>query len=106
MTAYNFKDLTSYKFGKLTVLRRGPDYVYTVRSGKRRGKKATSARWYCICECGRESLVLRDSLKRKGTKSCGCLRENVVRNLFGGVWKDFKKENEKKFYEEIYKSTV
>lgn len=54
-------DLTGIKFGKLTVLRQGP------HSGK-------FLKWYCICECGNESLVFASALRTGITKSCGCLR--------------------------------
>ena len=59
-------DLTGMTFNKLTVLRQGPDFIY---SGKRRSA------WYCKCSCGNEKelLVLGYSLKIGHTKSCGCL---------------------------------
>ena len=54
-------DMAGKQFGKWTVLRRG-------------GTSATrKALWLCRCECGKESLVDGDSLRRGGSKSCGCL---------------------------------
>lgn len=52
-------DLTGQRFGQLTVLHRGPNDG----SGK--------ARWYCRCDCGRETLVSRSNLKSGNIKTCG-----------------------------------
>jgi hypothetical protein len=40
----------------------------------------------CICDCGKNTNVLKASLMRGLTKSCGCLHKEVVRNL----WKNDK----------------
>ena len=39
----NFKDLTGMKFGRLTVVKRGEDYITP------KGKKII--RWLCECDC-------------------------------------------------------
>lgn len=31
-------------------------------------------RWLCLCDCGKEVVVLGDKLKTNNTKSCGCLQ--------------------------------
>jgi hypothetical protein len=36
-----------------------------------------NARWRCICECGGETIALGNNLKRRRTKSCGCLQKEV-----------------------------
>lgn len=56
-------------FGKLLVLRRGPDLI---QGGKRR------AAWYCKCSCGNpeELLISGDSLKTNHSKSCGCAKKD------------------------------
>lgn len=55
-------DLTGQRFGRLTVIRRGPN--------ANRGK----ARWWCECSCGKSCvLVFSFSLRGGDTKSCGCL---------------------------------
>ena len=36
-------------------------------------------RWFCTCVCGREGRALEDNLKRGGTKSCGCLSSDTVK---------------------------
>lgn len=74
-----FNDLIGKQFGKLTVIKRGEDYVW---NDKR------YARWLCRCECGNETLVTSSSLKCGKTKSCGCLQreitsQNNVNNLLG-----------------------
>lgn len=63
------KDLTGKKFSKLTVLRQGPDLIY---SGGRRSA------WWCRCDCGNENELLIDgySLRSNHTKSCGCIHKD------------------------------
>lgn len=60
-------------FGRLTVLRRGPDYT---RNGHSRSQ------WYCQCACGTEILVLAQSLLCGATVSCGCFHKEQVSQLF------------------------
>jgi hypothetical protein len=31
-------------------------------------------RWFCRCDCGKETLVFASALRTGNTKSCGCLR--------------------------------
>lgn len=50
-------NLTSKKFGKLTVL----EFV-------------GNSKWRCICDCGKETFVLTANLNRGNTTSCGCIR--------------------------------
>lgn len=58
--AFNFKDLTGKKFGRLTVL--GLSHIANRNS-----------HWKCLCDCGKITTVYRGNLKKKhGTKSCGC----------------------------------
>ncbi len=61
-------DLTGHKSGKLTVI---------CRQGSRHGESL----WLCKCECGNEKLVTAYSLRTRKTKSCGCLRIEVVRKI-------------------------
>ena len=35
--------------------------------------KSRHLSWLCKCDCGREKVVLGNSLIRGDTKSCGCL---------------------------------
>lgn len=63
----NFKDLTSQKFGRLTVVKRGPDY--------RKGVPT----WECVCECGNTRTVRAGILTRGESQSCGCLKKEIQR---------------------------
>ena len=67
-------DLTGEKFGRLTVIRRGPDHI--LPSGKH------IVQWYCQCDCGNPNLILvyTDNLRRKNTESCGCLNKEKISN--------------------------
>lgn len=65
-------DETAHRYGKLTVIGRGPDQLQT--DGRRK------ARWWCRCDCGSESVLVLGKLLRNGkTKSCGCLYAEVAR---------------------------
>jgi phosphotransferase system IIB component len=69
-----FIDLTGQKFDRLTVIKRGEDYI--TPSGKR------NIRWLCKCACdGKEVLVLGSSLKKGNTRSCGCLMIEKVTEI-------------------------
>ena len=56
------------KFGRLTALS-------VLKSNLRPSLK----RWKCRCECGKICIVSSNNLKRKNTKSCGCLSREVNR---------------------------
>lgn len=58
-------DLVGQKFGKLTVVRRD----------KNSGKQTM---WGCECECGEQVSVGAHRLKNGQTKSCGCLRFEIL----------------------------
>lgn len=59
-------DLTGRKFGRLTA----------VEMTDKRNRNG-SIYWKCRCDCGRETFVTSDVLRRGAVKSCGCLqREN------------------------------
>ena len=60
-----YEDLSGRRFGNLTVLRRGADYINP------QGKKYV--KYECICDCGNLTSVPRSDLKSGATKSCGCL---------------------------------
>lgn len=57
-------DLTSKKFGRLTVIERAEDYISP------KGKKYTQ--WLCQCDCGKFKVVSTSRLKDGTTQSCGC----------------------------------
>jgi 5-methylcytosine-specific restriction endonuclease McrA len=58
--AWNFKDCTGHRFGKLTVV-------------KQLETRMKSAQWWVRCDCGIEKAVLRVSLRRSA--SCGCSKK-------------------------------
>lgn len=64
-----FKDITGQKFNKLTVI-------------KVNGKcPATgSYRFDVICECGNTLTVTGTLLRRGHTKSCGCIKKDILKN--------------------------
>lgn len=53
------KDLSNLKFSKLTAV----EHV---------GTKRNNAVWRCVCECGKERLVMSGKLISGHTRSCGC----------------------------------
>ena len=60
-----FEDLTGKKFGRWTVLSRAPN-------------RGTRTAWTCKCECGTVKDILSCHLKSGRSKSCGCLRREVL----------------------------
>ena len=69
------EDLTGMVFGRLTVLEQAEDYI-NVKSGQH------YARWLCECSCKERNKIIThgSSLKNKRTQSCGCLRNNNIKN--------------------------
>jgi hypothetical protein len=59
------------KFGLLTVVE---------RAGRNRWG---NAKWRCVCECGREKIVLGTALRAETAVSCGCL--NRFNNMIHGA---------------------
>ncbi len=59
-----FQDLTDLKVGRLRVL----EYL----GGK-------PARWLCLCDCGATTKVIGQRLRKRWTKSCGCLQKDKAR---------------------------
>lgn len=68
----SFKDRTGDRFGNLVVMSRAQDYV--APNGKRH------VRWLCKCDCGKETVVDVCQLVGGDTKSCGCLKEEKLKN--------------------------
>lgn len=59
-------DLQGNVFNRLTVLERSL-------------KKGRHSYWLCICSCGKKHIARQDGLIANAIKSCGCLRNEVVR---------------------------
>ena len=66
------------RYGRLVVVRRVPNGV--------RGK----ARFLCRCDCDNEVIVLAESLRNGTTKSCGCLRRDLMRQRAEALAKSLK----------------
>jgi hypothetical protein len=64
-------NLVGRVFGRLTVLARAGS---TDRAPPR-------PLWRCRCACGEETVVLAESLRAGRTRSCGCLRAEIAREL-------------------------
>ena len=64
-------DLTGQRFGRWTVLKRGPDYESPFGDHK-------IVRWVCRCDCGKVSIVHGPALKRGLSTSCGCYHSEAV----------------------------
>lgn len=61
----NFKDETGSVYGRLTVVSRNIE--------SKKGK----AKWNCLCECGKQTIVDGDKLRRGHTVSCGCYHRDI-----------------------------
>jgi len=63
-----FIDLTGSNFGRLTVVEQAESKII---SGQR------VYMWRCKCTCGNDIVVLGASLRRGGTRSCGCFQSEM-----------------------------
>lgn len=61
-------NLIGQRFGRLTVIDKAEKY------------KDGHTMWLCRCDCGNEKAVLEKTLKNGKTKSCGCLRTEMLIN--------------------------
>lgn len=62
-------EMVGKRFGRLTVIKRGPDHE---SNGNR------TRRWFCRCDCGVEVLTFGNGLRSGHAKSCGCLHKDVI----------------------------
>lgn len=58
------------KFNRLKVIAKANDYI---------SKNITYDRWICKCDCGKKIIVRGSVLRNSKTKSCGCLRIEVLK---------------------------
>lgn len=65
------EDLTGQRFGRLTVIEKDSER-----------DKEGHAKWLCRCDCGNVVSVTKGSLKIGHTRSCGCLRRDVLKKRF------------------------
>ena len=73
-TAHNFIDLTGKRFGRLVVVSRAEN-------------KGQMCRWNCVCDCGNETTVYSNNLRRGYTQSCGCYRHECELERASGIKK-------------------
>lgn len=66
-------DLTGKTFERLRVVERAGSYINVDGMN-------CAAQWLCECECGNQTIVLARNLTTGRTRSCGCLRSEVLRN--------------------------
>ena len=62
-------DLTGQRFGRLTVIKRADN------------TKRGSARWFCLCDCGKSTTAAAQDLNRGHTRSCGCIQIETLLNI-------------------------
>lgn len=65
-----FKDRTGIQYGRLIVIK----FAGWIWSG---GKFRTS--WLYKCDCGNEAIIQGEHLQNGGTKSCGCLSQEKLK---------------------------
>lgn len=63
-------NISGRRFGRLTAL-------YTINKRDEKG----SVYWHCRCICGNEVDITEDRLVHGNYKSCGCLREEIQKNV-------------------------
>lgn len=66
-------DLTSCKFGMLTVIKRVENHIQPNGSSK--------VMYLCKCDCGNNSIVAASHLKSGHTSSCGCLNDKILKDV-------------------------
>lgn len=82
----NLIDLTGQRFGRLTVIERTEDYISP--------KGQHSVRWLCRCDCGNIKSVIRSSLLRRNTRSCGCLCKEVSKESIAKARLKIERKND------------
>lgn len=87
------EDLTGQRFGRWTVICRAESVV------EPSGSKATV--WHCRCDCGVERDIRAGSLKSGSSRSCGCLKNDIItenRDLIGKVFGRWTVMHQGEFY--------
>ncbi len=62
-----FIDLMGQQFGRLIVIER------------KENDKGGRVRWLCQCKCGKDVIVQSGPLNSGATKSCGCLKQELLK---------------------------
>jgi len=61
-------EMLGRKVGRLTII------------GRAGSNPQGKARWLCKCDCGKEKIISGDKLRRRDTRSCGCLQREGIKN--------------------------
>ena len=69
------KNRLGERFGRLLIIEAAENQIFPCGQ--------TASAWKCQCECGKELVVNTNSLRRGFTKSCGCLRTEILRAKTG-----------------------
>ncbi|MGR6008091.1 hypothetical protein ACT7CZ_02735 [Bacillus cereus] len=89
-------DILGETFGNLTVV----GYSHTQRNG---------SYWDCVCKCGNTKKVTKNHLMTGHTKSCGCLRPQVItkhgdhKERLYSIWSGMKRRCLNKSANDYYK---
>ena len=86
-------DLTGQRFGRLVVI----SYNEEV------SKQKKSSHWNCKCDCGNETIVWIQSLKKGNTTSCGCYNREKVKEKWQD--KEFRQMQSEKMKEMVGKNS-
>ncbi len=79
-----FINLTGQKFGRLTIIKRAHD-------------KGQQTMWLCQCSCKSMCVVNGYNLRKGNTKSCGCFRREITKNLWKRSSEEYRESFRSKF---------
>jgi hypothetical protein len=60
------------------VIRIGAKFGRWVVVGPAEPEPRHGARWLCRCQCGAVRVIRSDNLRSKSSRSCGCLRRDLI----------------------------
>jgi hypothetical protein len=60
---------------------KGNRYYRLIVTGFSHSGSGGPAYWKCLCDCGKEAIINGHNLRAKITRSCGCFREDISREL-------------------------
>lgn len=72
-------DLTGQRFGRMVVIGRAESRVIRTLLPDGGSNLNWVTMWHCRCDCGNEKDIASESLRIGTTRSCGCLRRDLVR---------------------------
>ena len=72
-------DMTGKRCGRWTVIKHVPRPEY---------KNGNGVWWLCRCDCGTERVIIGNTLRNGTSKSCGCMRTDMMREKGSGYKPD------------------